>query len=114
MLKFTTYHFQDSYILANLLSSLHCTKSTLSKVSKIYDTIRCGPGNDVLERARISGRLFTLTGSDCQDVAEGDTTVYLKRLMELVGQNWAWIWKDSVEDSRRRALEMLAEGTKLI
>lgn len=61
-------------------------------------------------RARISGRLFSLTSPGFEDVAEGDSNVPLKRLTELmdeIGENWAWIWKDSIESSRQHALAML-------
>lgn len=95
--------------MANLLANRHCNKFTISKVSEVYNTIRCGPANDVLERARVSGRLFGLASPGFEDVAEGDDSVDLSRLTALMDElekNWAWIWKDSVEVSRLRALDM--------
>jgi len=106
---------EDAYILANLLSSRQCTKPTVSKVSEIYNTIRCEPVNDILERARFSGKLFSLTGPGFEDIAEGDAGISLTRLTELtdeIGENWAWIWQDSVDDRRRIALEMLVKATE--
>jgi len=61
-------------------------------------------------RARISGKLFSLTSPGFEDVAEGDSSVSLNRLtglMDEIGENWAWIWKDSIETSRQHALAML-------
>lgn len=78
-------------------------------MSEVYNTIRSGPANDILERARVSGRLFGLAGPGFEDVAEGDASVSLSRLtalMDGLAKNWAWIWKDSVEVSKLRALDM--------
>jgi salicylate hydroxylase len=96
-----------------MLADRHCTESTIPKVSAIYNTLRCGPGNDVLEKSRVSGRLLGLASPGFEDVTEGDSGVCLERLramMDELGENWAWLWKDSMDGSRLRALEMLAEG----
>ncbi|KAF8964494.1 salicylate hydroxylase, partial [Flammula alnicola] len=101
---------EDAYILANLLSHKLCTKALVPTISEIYNVIRCPEGNRVLNEARYAGQLTQLLGPGFEEVVEGDTEVPLQKLRDLFdhfSQRWEWVWKESAEDDRRRAVEML-------
>ena len=67
-------------------------------------------GNRVLEASRKAGLLSDLVAPGFEEVTEGDTGVPLEKLVELfevLSKDWDWVWKESAEDDKRRALEML-------
>lgn len=54
--------------------------------------------------------LCQLVAPGFEDVVEGNAEVPMEKLLEVfeaVGREWAWTWEESVEDDRKRALEML-------
>ncbi|KAF9471764.1 salicylate hydroxylase [Pholiota conissans] len=101
---------EDAYILAILLTSPSCTLPNLSKIASIYDSIRCPKGNRALDTAIGCGQLLDLVFPGLEDVNEGDGEVD-KKLLETLGKKvsaeWSWVWKESAEDDRGRALDML-------
>ncbi|KAF8180860.1 salicylate hydroxylase [Pholiota molesta] len=73
------------------------------KIAEIYNDIRCVEGNRALEAA---------IGCGLEHVKEGDSNVdteVLDALGKELSQAWSWVWKDSAEDDRIRALERLNE-----
>ncbi|KAF8193048.1 salicylate hydroxylase [Pholiota molesta] len=103
---------EDAYILATLLSDKACTKDTIPKITQIYDDIRCAQGNRALELAIACGRKLDLIYPGLEHVKAGDADVdkaVLDGLGKALSEEWAWVWKDTVEDDRVRALAMLRE-----
>jgi len=104
-------YVQDSYILASLLSSLN-SKASIQKVAEVYDAVRCGPANSVAEISRIAGVHYHLCGPGFESVVEGDTSVtanQIKVSLGAIGKMWEPILRESLEDSRKRAVTMLQE-----
>ncbi|KDR79470.1 hypothetical protein GALMADRAFT_1241914 [Galerina marginata CBS 339.88] len=101
---------EDAYILACLISDKLCTREVIPRVSEIYNTICCPAANLVAEKSRKSGRLCQLHAPGLEDVREGDSDVPLEKL-EGVYQQFSseleWVWKESAEVDRARALAML-------
>ena len=67
-------------------------------------------GNRVLEASTKTGLRCELVAPGFEEVVEGDTGVPLEKLVELfevIAKDWDWVWKESAEDDRRTALEML-------
>ncbi|KJA14751.1 hypothetical protein HYPSUDRAFT_92215 [Hypholoma sublateritium FD-334 SS-4] len=101
---------EDAYILASLLSHRRSTPSAVPDISEIYNSIRRPVGNHVLQEARNVGRLTQLVAPGFEDVVEGDADVPLEKLHDLfdeMDRRWEWVWKESAEDDRRKAVEML-------
>ncbi|KAF8964493.1 salicylate hydroxylase [Flammula alnicola] len=101
---------EDAYILASLLCHKLSTKANVPKISEIYNSVRCPEGNRVLEGSEISGMLSQLVAPGFEEVQEGDTEVPLEKLRDLYevfSRQWDWAWKETAEDDRRRAIEML-------
>ncbi|KIM41421.1 hypothetical protein M413DRAFT_445432 [Hebeloma cylindrosporum] len=105
---------EDAYILASLIcANLRGNKIIevpIARISEIYNAVRHPMGNHVLKASQETGMLCELVAPGFEEVKEGDTEVPLEKLaelFELVGKNWDWVWKESAEDGRRRALEML-------
>ena len=85
-------------------------KAPVARISEIYNIVRHPMGNRVLQASRKAGMLCELVAPGFEEVMEGDTGIPLEKLEELfemVGKDWDWVWKESAEDHRRRALEML-------
>jgi len=101
---------QDSYILAYLLASPLCTRSTIPNITKVYDAIRRPAAKRVTELSRLAGRHCQINTPEFEDVTEGATVELdrLKTLVNTISKNWEWSWNESAEDDKRRALEMLA------
>ena len=94
------------------MSSPTCTKTSILKVSEIYNAIRRGPANEIVEISRIAGILFHLRGPEFENVVEGDTSVtadQMRVIFEKIGKMWAPLMKESLEESRERALTMLQD-----
>ena len=103
---------QDSYILAGLLSSPNCSKASIPNVTEVYDYVRCGPANEVAELSRIAGTLLQLSAPRFESVVQGDTSLtadQLRVVFETLGRMWAPLTRESLEDSRERAVTMLQE-----
>lgn len=100
---------EDSYILAALLASPLCTKSTIPDITKVYDAVRRPAANRVMELSRIAGRLCGINTPGYEDVTEGAIVEAerLQKLVNTISKNWEWSWNESAEDDKRRALEML-------
>jgi len=105
---------QDAYILASLIctnvEAKNGIKAPVARISEIYNTVRHPMGNHALEASRKAGMLSELVAPGFEEVVEGDTGVpleKLEKLFEVLGNDWDWVWKESVEDDRRKALEML-------
>jgi len=100
---------EDAYILANLLSS-SSTRDTVLKVSEIYNDIRCVEGNRALHAAIDMGKMLDLVFPGLEHVQEGDENVD-REILDAVGKEmsrkWAWVWKDSAEVDKARALDLL-------
>jgi salicylate hydroxylase len=104
---------QDAYVLASLLSDKSCAKGSILKIAEIYNDIRCVEGNRALEAAIGCGRRLHLIFPGLEHVKEGDSNVdteVLSALGKELSQAWSWVWKDSAEDDRIRALERLNEA----
>jgi len=74
--------------------------------------MRCGPANSVAEISRIAGTYFHLCGPGFESVVEGDTGVtanQIKVSFETIRKMWGPILRESLEDSRERAVTMLQE-----
>lgn len=101
---------QDSYILASLLASSFCTKSTIPDVANVYDAIRRPAANRVVELSRLAGRLCQINTPGFEDVTEHATVEFdrLRKLVDTIAKNWEWSWAESAEDEKDRAIEMLA------
>ncbi|KJA21956.1 hypothetical protein HYPSUDRAFT_67299 [Hypholoma sublateritium FD-334 SS-4] len=101
---------EDAYILASLLSSDSCTKDTVLKVSEIYNNIRCVEGNRALDMAIDMGKFLDLAFPGLENVREGDENVD-RSILDAVGyeisRKWEWVWKDSAEVDKARALDLL-------
>ncbi|KJA15321.1 hypothetical protein HYPSUDRAFT_80542 [Hypholoma sublateritium FD-334 SS-4] len=101
---------EDAYILANLLCHRSITRESIPKIAEIYDDIRRPEGNRVLQASIEFGRLLDLVFPDLEGYKEGDDNVpvdILEALGRKASKDWEWIWKDSVEGDRRRALQMM-------
>ena len=75
--------------------------------------MRCGPVNEIAELSRIAGILYHLRGPGFENVVEGDTSVtadQTKVIFETIGKMWGPLLKESLEESRERAITMLREG----
>jgi hypothetical protein len=79
-------------------------------VTKVYDAIRRPAANRVIELSRLAGRLCGINTADFADAIEGGPVEVgrLRNLVNTISVNWEWSWKDSAEDDKRRALDMLA------
>lgn len=96
--------------MASLLSHRLSTPSAVPDVSEIYNSIRRPVGNRVLQEARNVGRLTQLVAPGFENVMEGDASVPLEKLHSLfdeMDRKWEWVWKESAEDDRQKAVEML-------
>lgn len=96
--------------MASLLSHRLSTPSAVPDISEIYNSVRLPVGNHVLQEARNVGRLTQLIAPGFEDVVEGDADVPLEKLHDLfdeMDRKWEWVWKESAEDDRRKAVEML-------
>ncbi|KAF9472677.1 salicylate hydroxylase [Pholiota conissans] len=103
---------EDVYVLASLLSHKLSNTSTIPRISEIYDAIRCPIANRVLNLAREAGHITELIAPGFEDVREGDADVpqeKLQILFEGLINKWKWVWNDSAEDDRLRAIAMLEE-----
>jgi salicylate hydroxylase len=86
------------------------TNVPVARISEIYNTVRHPMGNRVLEASRKAGQLSELVAPGFEEVMEGETGVPLEKLVELLKvlcKDWEWVWKESAEDDRKRALELL-------
>ncbi|CAA7270537.1 unnamed protein product [Cyclocybe aegerita] len=101
---------EDACVLAVLLCYKLCNKSNLSLIGKVYDQIRRPVANQVLAASCISGKLCGLVAPGFEDVEEGNAHVSFEKLTKLIddfGKGMEWVWKESAEDDKRRAIEML-------
>lgn len=77
---------------------------------EIYNTIRCPEGNRTLQASLDFGRLLELDFPGMETFKEGDDTMpteLLESLGRTVSKDWEWIWKETAEGDKRRALDML-------
>ncbi|KAF9560792.1 salicylate hydroxylase [Agrocybe pediades] len=103
---------EDAYIISSLIADSTCTSETIPLLAQIYDTVRRPVGNTALEKSRLCGILCQLLGPRFEDVREGDADVPMEKLQELFKQfreELEWVWRDSAEVERLRALEMLQQ-----
>ncbi|KAF9044144.1 salicylate hydroxylase [Panaeolus papilionaceus] len=100
---------EDAYILASLFSQRNKANASVQTISDIFNTIRCPAGNKVLEGSRQSGRLTQLVAPGLDNVKEGDTVAHEKlvEVADALAALWDWVWLESAEGDRQRALEML-------
>ena len=106
------YFCQDAYVLANLLCDKACTKETLLKVAEIYDKVRRPFGNAILEKSRLTGRIGQFLSPGLEDIVEGDDKVPSERLRAIIQEyidSLEWVWKESAETDKERALSMLRD-----
>lgn len=76
----------------------------------IYNKIRRPFGNRVLLASRQQGLYYEMNGPGFEDVTEGDNSVPLDKLEELMRtilKSWEWAWTTSADDDVQRALELL-------
>ncbi|PPQ64966.1 hypothetical protein CVT24_008154 [Panaeolus cyanescens] len=100
---------EDAYILASLFSQRIKNKASVQSIADIFNTTRCPAGNKVLEGSRQSGMLQELVAPGLENVKEGDTVAHEKLLevADALAALWGWVWLESAEGDRKRALAML-------
>ncbi|KAH9476308.1 Salicylate hydroxylase [Psilocybe cubensis] len=101
---------EDAYILASLLRDRLSTRAMLPRVAEIFNEICCPAGKRLTERSRLGGQLCQLVAPGFEDVHEGDNSVPREKLLNLVRQfdrELEFVWKESAEEDKRRALDML-------
>ncbi|KJA24437.1 hypothetical protein HYPSUDRAFT_53783 [Hypholoma sublateritium FD-334 SS-4] len=101
---------EDAYILASLLCHTSSTRESIPKIAKIYNDIRRPEGNRALQASIEFGRLLDLDFPDLEGYKEGDDSMPLE-ILEALGRKASkdleWVWKNSVEGDKRRALHMM-------
>ncbi|PPQ78461.1 hypothetical protein CVT25_011856 [Psilocybe cyanescens] len=103
----------DAYILSSLISDKLCTRSTLPRIAEIFNEICCPAGKWLTERSSYSGKLCRLMAPGFEEVLEGDSTVPHERLVDIVkgfSKELEFVWKESAEEDRMRALKMLSNS----
>lgn len=73
-------------------------------------------GNGVLEKSRTAGRLCQLLTPGLEDIVEGDDQISVERLQGILQEfdkSLEWVWKESAEVDRERALSMLRDLKKV-
>lgn len=63
-----------------------------------------------MELSITTGKLCQIASTGFEDVVEGDSIPVerLQNLCDVIARNWEWCWKESAENDKHRALEMLA------
>lgn len=79
-------------------------------MSEIYNNIRCLEGNRELDTAIDMGKYLDLAFPGLENVQEGDENVdrgILDEVGNQISRQWEWVWKDSAEVDKARALDLL-------
>ncbi|KAF4609568.1 hypothetical protein D9613_012306 [Agrocybe pediades] len=104
---------EDAYILGSLLAQKISNADMVSKVTEIYNAIRCPIGNMALEKSRRCGNLCQLLGPGFGNVKDGDANLPRWKLLRITkgyDKELEWVWKESADIDRARALAMLSSS----
>ncbi|GBE85787.1 FAD/NAD(P)-binding domain-containing protein [Sparassis crispa] len=105
--------FEDAYILASVLGHPSVTLATVDQALHVYDAIRRPFVQDVQRRSHYSGKLYQLSGPECQALSEEDSAsgaVSVEKLAEVanaIDDTMNWMGMGSGMSERTRALNML-------
>ncbi|KAK0199926.1 hypothetical protein DFS33DRAFT_1399586 [Desarmillaria ectypa] len=92
---------EDAYVLAELLSHPHITKSAVHRALEIYDSMRRPFAEDIARRSLENSRWLSLH-YDNFDFSNSDDVDIERKLREMgdrIVEKWRWAWSSTVHES---------------